>query len=98
MPLPIGTLVLERSFTFQGPDPKDPEAVRSSMEGKVSLEPAPNVTAKIRSQDGKGTLTFDKQNGRLISSRGTQKTEMVIAAGSGDRSDDRDELGHDPRA
>ena len=46
----------------------------------MSLEPAPNVTAKIRSQDGKGSLTFDKENGRLVSSRGTQKTEMVIAA------------------
>ena len=51
-----------------------------TMEGRVSLEPAANVTAKIRAQEGKGTLTFDKQGGRLISSRGTQKTEIVIVA------------------
>ena len=51
-----------------------------TMEGRVSLEPAANVAAKIRAQEGKGTLTFDKQAGRLISSRGTQKTEMVIVA------------------
>ena len=42
--------------------------------------PRANVTAKIRAQEGKGTLTFDKLRGRLISSRGTQKTEMVIVA------------------
>ena len=78
--LPLGTLVLERSFTFQGPDPKDPNLVQISMEGKVSLEPAANVTAKVRAQDGKGTLVFDKQKGRLISSRGNQKTEIVVAA------------------
>ncbi len=80
MSLPLGTLVLERSFTFQGPDPKDPNLAQISMEGKVSLEPAANVTAKVRSQDGKGTLVFDKQKGRLVSSRGNQKTEMVISA------------------
>ncbi len=99
MPLPIGTLVLERSFTYQGPDPKDPNLVQISMDGKVSLEPAPNVTVKVRSQDGKGTLTFDKQNGRLISSRGNQKTDMVIAFMGQEIDQTTDhELGHDPRA
>ncbi len=78
--LPLGTIVLERSYTFQGPDPKDPNLMQITMEGRVSLEPAANVAAKIRAQEGKGTLTFDKQGGRLISSRGTQKTEMVIVA------------------
>jgi Family of unknown function (DUF6263) len=78
--LQLGTLVLDRSFTFQGPDPKDRNLMQIAMEGKVSLEPAAGVTAKIRAQDGKGSLTFDNRNGRLISSRGVQKTEMVIAA------------------
>ena len=78
--LPLGTIVLERSYTFQGPDPKDPNLMQITMEGRVSLEPVANVAAKIRAQDGKGTLTFDKRGGRLISSRGTQKTEMVIVA------------------
>jgi hypothetical protein len=79
--LPLGTLVLDRSFTFQGPDPKDPNLVQITMEGRVTLEPAANVTAKVRTQDGKGRITFDKQSGRLLSSRGTQRTEMVIATG-----------------
>ena len=52
-----------------------------TMDGRVSVEPASNATAKIRAQDGKGTLTFDKQSGRLVSSRGAQKTDMVISMG-----------------
>jgi hypothetical protein len=75
---PLGTTVLDRSYTFQGPDPKDPKLVQITMEGRVSLEPAANVAAKIRAQEGKGTVTFDNRGGRLISSRGTQRTEMVI--------------------
>ena len=75
----LGTLVLDKSFTFQGPDPKNPDLVQFTMEGRVTIEPGPNVTVKIRAQDGKGSVTFDKQNGRMANSRGTQKTEMVIA-------------------
>jgi hypothetical protein len=81
MNLPLGTLVLDRSFTFQGADPKNPNLMQITMEGRVSVEPAANATAKIRAQDGKGTLTFDKQSGRLVSSRGAQKTDMVISMG-----------------
>ena len=36
-----------------------------AMEGKVALEPGGDGTAKIRSQDGKGSLTFDAESGRL---------------------------------
>jgi hypothetical protein len=81
MTLPLGTLVLEKSFTFQGADSKKPDLMQITMEGRVSIEPAPNVTVKIRTQDGKGMLTFDRQSGHLVSSRGTQKTEMVIVQG-----------------
>ena len=80
MPSRLGTLVLDRSFTFQGPDPKNPKLLLIAMEGKVTLEPAANVTVKIRSQDGKGSISFDNESGRIVSSRGTQKTEMVISA------------------
>ena len=56
-----------------------------AMEGKVALEPGGDVTAKIRSQDGKGSLTFDAESGRLVSSRGTQKTEMVVVEAGQER-------------
>jgi len=88
VPTPTGTLVLDRSFTFQGPDSKNPNLMFITMNGRVTLEPAPNLTAKIRAQEGKGSVSFDAQAGRLVSSKGTQKTEMVIA----DDGQERDEI------
>jgi hypothetical protein len=85
VPLPTGTLVLDRSFTFRGPDSQNPKLMIIAMEGKVALEPGGESTAKVRSQDGKGSLTFDAESGRLVSSRGTQKTEMVIVEGGQER-------------
>jgi uncharacterized protein DUF6263 len=85
VPLPSGTLVLDRSFTFRGPDPQNPKLMIIAMEGKVALEPGGDSSAKIRSQDGKGSLTFDAESGRLVSSRGTQKTEMVVVEAGQER-------------
>lgn len=79
IPVPLGTLVLDRSFTFQGPDSKNPKLMNITMQGRVAIEPASNVSARIRAQDGKGSLSFDSEAGRLVSSRGTQKTEMVVS-------------------
>ena len=51
-----------------------------AMEGRVSLEPAANVTAKIRRRTEREASPSTIRAGRLVSSRGTQKTEMVIVA------------------
>jgi hypothetical protein len=80
LPVPQGSLVMDKVFTFQGPDPKDPKLVLIGMEGRVTLEPGENVTAKIRAQEGKGSLTFDAEAGRIVNSRGTQRTEMVMSS------------------
>jgi hypothetical protein len=80
IPLPLGTIILDQSFTFQGPDPNDANLLQITMEGRIGLEPGSNVTAKIRAQESKGTVTFDKQAGRMVSSRGTQKTEIGFLA------------------
>jgi hypothetical protein len=88
LPMPTGTLVLDRTFTFQGPDPKNPKVMLIAMEGRVALEPAPNVSAKIRAQEGKGSVAFNIEAGRLVESRGTQKTEMVVV----DEGQERDEI------
>jgi Family of unknown function (DUF6263) len=85
VPLPTGTLVLDRSFTFRGPDPQNPKLMIIAMEGKVALEPSGDANTKIRAQEGKGSLTFDSESGRLVSSRGTQKTEMVVVEGGQER-------------
>jgi hypothetical protein len=76
----LGTLVSEKVFTYQGPDPQNPRLLMIGMEGKVTLEPAANVEIKIRSQEGKGSLSFDSKAGCLINSRSTQKMEISIAA------------------
>jgi hypothetical protein len=85
VPLPTGTLILDRSFTFRGPDPQNPKLMIIAMEGKVALEPSGDANTKIRAQEGKGSLTFDSESGRLVSSRGTQKTEMVVVEGGQER-------------
>ncbi len=76
---PLGNLVIDKVFTLQGPDPKTPRLLLVGMEARVSLEPAENVTAKIRTQEGKGSLTFDADAGRIVTSRGNQKMELVIS-------------------
>ena len=76
---PLGNLVIDQVFTFQGPDPKTPKLLLVGMEARVTLEPAENVTAKIRTQEGKGSLTFDAEAGRILNSRDNQKMELVIS-------------------
>jgi hypothetical protein len=80
VPMGFGTLVMEKSFTFEGADPKTPGLMLVGVDTRVALEPAAgaNVTAEIRKQEGKGTLTFDANAGHIASTRGTQKIEMVF--------------------
>jgi hypothetical protein len=80
VPIGVGTIVLERVFTFQGPDPKSPRLLLVGMETKVALEPAQgaDTTAELRKQEGKGSLTFDAEAGHMVRTRGTQKIEMAI--------------------
>jgi hypothetical protein len=79
VPIPgLGTLTLEKVFTFQGPDHKTPRLLLVGIEARTSLEPAEGVTAKIRKQEGTGSLTFDAETGRIVNSRNKQKMEMII--------------------
>ena len=68
----------DKVFTFQGPDPKTPRLLLVGIEARASLEPAESVTAKIRKQEGTGSLTFDAEAGRIVNSRNKQKMEMII--------------------
>jgi hypothetical protein len=79
VPIPgLGTLTLEKVFTFQGPDPKTPRFLLVGIEARTSLEPAEGVTAKIRKQEATGSLAFDAETGRVVNSRNKQKMEMII--------------------
>jgi hypothetical protein len=80
MPIPgLGALKVDQVFTFQGPDSKAPGMLIVGIEARVSFEPAENVAAKLRTQEGKGSLTFDSENGRVVSSRNDQKMELSIS-------------------
>ncbi len=74
----LWTMVTDKLFTFQGPDATNPKLMLIGMECRVSLEPAAGVAAKIRSQEGKGNLTFDALGGHIVTSRLTQKAEMAM--------------------
>jgi hypothetical protein len=86
IPTPVGNLVMDKLFTFQGADPKSPNLVVINTETRAALEPMPNspVMAKIRSQEGKGSLTFDTEAGRIVSARETEKSSMLISEGTQD--------------
>jgi hypothetical protein len=81
MPSPLGTMVISKSFTFQGPDPKTPSLMLIGVDTKVALESGAGgtITADLRKQEGKGTMAFDAEAGHVVSTRGTQKVEMTIA-------------------
>lgn len=79
VPVPFGSLTIDQVFTFLGPDPKTPRLMLVGVETRMTLEPAENVTAKIRKQEGSGTLTFDSESGRIIDTRNKHKVEMVIS-------------------
>jgi hypothetical protein len=82
LPLPmIGTMVMDKIYTFEGPDEKAPGLLRISLNTKVALEPAAdsNIAVKISSQKGEGAISFDPQAGRIVSSRVNDKLQMMLS-------------------
>jgi hypothetical protein len=78
--LPQGSMVTDKVFTFQGPDPNDPKLMLIGMEARVTFEPGENLSAKIKAQEGKGSLAFDAEAGRIVNSRSVQRTEMLMSS------------------
>ena len=81
MSLGFATMVVDKSFTYQGPDSKSPNLMLIGMDAKVTLEPAEgaNVKASIRKQEGRGNMSFDSTSGHLTSARLSQKIDMIIS-------------------
>jgi hypothetical protein len=75
---PVGTMVLEKKYTYQGPDPKNPALVSIDLATKVTLDPLADasVSIKITSQDGEGSFLFNSKTGRMVNS--TVKDTMVM--------------------
>ena len=82
VPVPmLGTMVMDKTYTFDGPSSKDPGQLQILLETKVALEPAAdsNIAVKITSQKGTGDFTFDPQAGRVVSSRVNDKLQMSLS-------------------
>jgi hypothetical protein len=81
IPTPLGNLVVEKTFTVLGADPKNSNLLLIGTDAKVNVEPQQNtqVSTTIRSQEGKGSIAFDTAAGRIVNSRLTQKMEVAIA-------------------
>lgn len=81
LPSPMGVIVVDKSFTYQGPDPKNSALVQVDTETKVVIEPGADsgVSVKLRSQQGKGRLDFNIESGRIAATTLTQKMELMIA-------------------
>jgi len=82
VPVPmLGTMVMDKTYTFDGPSPKDPGLLQVLLDTKVTLEPAAdsNIAVKITSQKGTGEFAFDPQAGRVVSSRVNDKLQMSLS-------------------
>src|SRR5262249_24127730 len=82
IPVPmLGTMVMEKIYTYDGADPKDAALVKIGLETKVSLEAAAdsNVAVKISSHSGQGEFAFNRQVGRMVTSRVNDKMEMSLS-------------------
>jgi hypothetical protein len=83
VPVPmLGTMVIDKSYTFDGPSPMEAGLDQILLDTKMTLEPAAdsNVAVKITSQKGTGEFTFDPQAGRVVSSRVKDKLQMSLSA------------------
>ncbi len=104
IPSPLGNVVVEKTFTTLGPDPQNPALVLIGTETKLSIEPQENagISAKIQSQEGKGSMTFDTASGRIEEHPAQPEDAFAHRAADGsqpeDRPDDRDNLDHDDGA
>ncbi len=81
IPSEIGNVVVEKTFTTLGPDPQNSALLLIGTETKLSIEPQQDagISAKIQSQEGKGSVTFDTASGRITSTRLNQKMQLLIA-------------------
>jgi hypothetical protein len=66
----LGTMITDKTYTFQGAEADDPSRVRIDLDAKTTLKPiaGSQIEFEMKKQDGKGTFVFDTAKGRIISS------------------------------
>ncbi len=76
---PIGTMNLDMTFTYLGPDPKTAGIEKVGLATKISVEPQPdsNVQFQIDAQEVKGAYSFDNAAGRVVNSEMIEKMETT---------------------
>ena len=80
VPLPFGTMVLDKKFTYQGPDPKSPNLQLVGIENTARIEPREGADIKVvlRKQEGSGSMTFDVNAGRVVNTRQNLRVNLGI--------------------
>jgi hypothetical protein len=84
----IGTQRIDRTFRYQGPDPKAGKNLeRIDLTTQVELRPDPKLegikNVRTTAQEGKGTYLFDNSAGRVADSSVTEKLVMVGTVSAG---------------
>ena len=76
---PIGTMTLDKTFTYLGPDPKAANIEKIGLATKIGVEPQPdgNVQFEINAQEAKGDFSFDNAAGRVVDSEVIEKMETT---------------------
>lgn len=79
---PVGTMVLDTTYTHAGPDAQSKGLDR--VDAKIKLDYKFNadlpVTIKLKKQDVSGTSLFDRAKGQLVNSTLNQKIDLSIDA------------------
>lgn len=81
VPVPmLGTMLMNKTYTYQGSDEKVPNQIKIGLDTKVTLEPAAdsNVNVQVKNQKGDGEFSFDNHAGRVRSSHVNDHMEMTI--------------------
>lgn len=76
---PIGTMTLDKTFTYLGPDPGSANIEKIGLATKIGVEPQPdsNVKFEIDAQEAKGDFSFDNAAGRVVNSEVHEKMETT---------------------
>ncbi|MEJ7638532.1 MAG: hypothetical protein WKF75_11305, partial [Singulisphaera sp.] len=74
---PIGTMTLDKTFTYLGPDPKAVNIEKIGLATKIGVEPIPMATSSSRSSEAWGDFSFDNAPGRVVNPEGLEKMETT---------------------
>lgn len=79
---PFAMLNIDRTFTYQGPDPKRPNLRLVDIQSTAKVTPmeGSDIKLTVRKQEGKGGMVLDADLGRLISTRMDLKLDLSITA------------------